>query len=62
MSEAEFDPDATLEAAAALIGLDLAKASREVVKAHLETAERLSRLVMAFELDCEAEPAPVFAA
>jgi len=62
MSKQEFDPDALIDASLPLLGLTLGADSRAVVKLHLTTAERLSRLVRDFPLDDEAEAAPVFTA
>ncbi len=61
MTELSFDADALIDASLPLIGLSLSEESRPVVKMHLQTAETLSRLVREFELDDEAEPAPVYA-
>jgi len=55
-----FEADSLIDASLPLLGLELAADSRAVVKMHLETAERLSRLVLAFPLGDETEPAPVF--
>ena len=60
MSEPVFDADALIAASAGLLRLDLSGADLAVVKMHLETAERLARLVLDFPLEDEAEPAPVF--
>ena len=60
MSQQNFDADALIDASLPLLGMTLAADSREVVKLHLETAEKLSRLVTEFPLDDEAEPAPVY--
>ena len=60
MTPPEFDADAFIDASLPLLGLTLGEDSRSVVKLHLETAEKLSRLVREFPLDDEAEPAPVF--
>ncbi len=56
----EFDGDALIDASLPLLRLELTPESRAVVKLHLETAEKLSRLVRDFELDDDAEPAPVY--
>jgi len=56
----EFDADALIDASLPLLGMKLSSESRAVVKLHLETAEKLSRLVRDFELQDEAEPAPVY--
>ena len=60
MSDDAFDARAYIKAAAPLLRLDLAAASLEVVKLHLETAERFATLVLEFPLEDESEPAPVF--
>jgi hypothetical protein len=60
MSEPHFDADALIDATLPLIGLALSEGARPMVKLHLETAERLARLVMEFPLDETSEPAPVF--
>jgi hypothetical protein len=62
MTKDEFNADAVIDASLPLLGLELPPDWRAVVKMHLETAERLSRLVRDFPLDDEAEPAPVYAA
>ncbi len=62
MTRQQFDAGALTDASLPLLGLELTPDSRAGVKLHLETAERLSRLVRDFALDDEAEPAPVFAA
>ncbi len=60
MSEAVFDADALIDATLPLLGLALPEGARPIVKLHLETAERLARLVVEFPLDDETEPASVF--
>ncbi len=60
MSEPEFDADALIDASLPLLALALPEGSRAIVKLHIETAEQLARLVVAFPLDDESEPAPVF--
>ena len=62
MTRQEFNAGALIDASLPLLGLELTPESRAGVKLHLETAERLSRLVREFALDDEAEPAPVFTA
>jgi Protein of unknown function (DUF4089) len=62
MSKTPFDADALIDASLPLLSLALTGDSRAVVKLHLETAERLSRLILEFPLDDESEPAPVFTA
>jgi hypothetical protein len=58
----EFNADSLIDASLPLLRLDLPDDSRAVVKLHLETAERLSRLVRDFPLGDEAEPAPIYTA
>ncbi len=55
-----FDADALIDASLPLIGLSLNEESRATVKLHLETAEKLSRLIRDFPLDDELTPAPKF--
>jgi len=62
MSKTPFNAEALIDASLPLIGLTLTDGSRAGVKLHLETAERLSRLVLELPLDDESEPAPVFTA
>ena len=62
MTRSEFDADALIDASLPLLGLELPADSRAAVKLHLETAERLSRLVRDLPLDDETEPAPVYRA
>ncbi|MGD0641348.1 MAG: DUF4089 domain-containing protein [Roseiarcus sp.] len=61
MKEPAFDADALIDATLPLLGLALSEGARPIVKLHLETAERLARLVVEFPLDDDEEPAPVFA-
>ena len=61
MSDDGFSAEALIDASLPLLEIKLSDASRAVVKLHLETAEKLSRLVREFELEDEAEPAPVYA-
>ena len=60
MKETLFDADALIDASLPLLGLSLPEGARPIVKLHLETAERLARLVADFPLDDESEPAPVY--
>jgi hypothetical protein len=55
-----FDPDALIDASQPLLDLYVSEAARPGVKLNLEIAARLSKLVMEFPLDDEAEPAPVY--
>jgi hypothetical protein len=60
MTTPQFDADALIDASLPLICVTLPEGARPVVKLHLETAERLARLVAEFPLDDESEPAPVY--
>lgn len=62
MTKDEFDADALIDASLPLLDMSLSSESRAVVRMHLETAEKLSRLVREFPLDDHAEPAPVYSA
>jgi hypothetical protein len=55
-----FDPVAFAAAAASLIGVELAPESRASVVLHLKIAAELAAKLETYELDDEAEPAPVF--
>lgn len=52
--------EAHLDAATALLGLTVASDWRPSVLAHLSATMAAARLVEAFPLDDEAEPAPIF--
>jgi hypothetical protein len=54
--------DAYLDAAAAVLGIAIEPEWRPGVRFHLATTLALADLVVAFPLDDEAEPAPVFEA
>jgi len=54
--------EAHIDAAPALVGLSIDPAYRDGVKTHLRATANAARLVLAFPLDDEAEPAPVFRA
>ena len=56
----EFDADTVIDAMAPLLGLTIAEDYRPGVKFHLENTARIAAVVLTFELDDEAEPAPVF--
>ena len=56
MSEAEK----LLDAASDVMRLDVQSEHRPGVLANLEVAIRMAKLVESFELDDEAEPAPVY--
>ena len=54
--------DAHIDAAPALVGLTIDPAYRDGVKLNMRATANAARLVLEFELDDEAEPAPVFLA
>ena len=57
------DPlDDLIAAAAAALALPIEPAWQPAVRAHLEVILRFARLVEAFDLPDESEPAPVFRA
>jgi hypothetical protein len=60
VTDAPFDADALIDASLPLLRMQLSEESRAVVRLHLETAEKLSKLVTGFELEDDAEPAPVY--
>ena len=60
MADQPFDPEAYVDAAAALIGLTIDPAHRPGVVVNLERIAQMAALVMEFPLPDEAEPAPVF--
>jgi hypothetical protein len=52
--------DAFIDAGAALNGLGIDPAYRQGVKVHLNAVTNAARLVLSFEAEDDAEPAPVF--
>jgi len=52
--------DAFVDAGAALSGLAIDPAYRPGVKVHLNAVTNAAKLVLAFEIEDDAEPAPVF--
>jgi hypothetical protein len=52
--------DAFIDAGAALNGLDIDPAYRQGVKIHLHAVTNAAKLVLAFQVEDEAEPGPVF--
>lgn len=52
--------DAFIDAGAALSGLTLDPAYRQGVKIHLNAVTNAAKIVLAFEPEDDAEPAPVF--
>jgi hypothetical protein len=60
MADQPVDPQAYVDAAAALIGLPIDPAHRPGVIVNLERIAQMAALVMEFALPEEAEPAPVF--
>ena len=62
---ASADPEALgtyVDAASALQGLTIEREWRSAVVANMATIQRAARLVDAFPLDDEAEPAPLYTA
>ncbi len=62
MPDRDFDPDAYIDAAAALIGLPIDPAHRPGHVLNLRRLAEMAALVTAFPLPDDSEPAPVFAA
>jgi hypothetical protein len=63
MTEAKpFDPEALIDAAAPLLGLNVIDAYRAGVAANLRLTAALAEFVMSFPLDDHDEPAEVFRA
>ena len=60
MTDRAVDAERLMDAAAAAIGLEIAAAHRPGVIANLDRIAAMARLVMAFPLPEEIEPAPVF--
>lgn len=58
----DLELDAFLEATATLLGLPVEPAWKAAVRANLIVTLRMAELVLAFPLDDEAEPAPIFTA
>jgi hypothetical protein len=56
----DFDPDAVIDAMAPLLDLIVDDDSRPQVRAHLEIAARMAKLLFDHRLDDYEEPAPVF--
>ena len=54
------DPDALIDAMAALVGLTIAPEYRSGVAAHLTAAIAAARLMAEWPQDDHAEPAPIF--
>jgi hypothetical protein len=52
--------DAFIDAAAAMSGLTVDPAYRDGVKIHLNAVTNAAKFVLAFELEDDAEPGPVF--
>ena len=60
MTEKDFDPDALMDQMASFLGLTIEPEYRAGVAQHLQSARKIAAPLLAFELDDEAEPAPVF--
>ncbi|MDH7799769.1 MULTISPECIES: DUF4089 domain-containing protein [unclassified Beijerinckia] len=57
-----IDWDAFIAASAKVMDITVSEASRPIVRANLEVAARMAKLVADFPLDEREEPAPVFGA
>lgn len=60
MNDGEFDAKALIGAMAPMIGIAVAATDIDEVASHLEAARRIAADVLAFELEDDAEPAPVY--
>jgi Protein of unknown function (DUF4089) len=60
MNSNEFDPEKLADAMTAFLGLPLEEAYRAGVMQHLQIAREIAVPLLAFSLDDDAEPAPVF--
>lgn len=60
MMPADFDPEAYVDIAGRLVGLEIAAAHRPGVVLHLGLIARMAGLVSAFPLTPREEPAPTF--
>jgi Protein of unknown function (DUF4089) len=60
MKSDEFDAEKLAEAMADFLGLPLEEAYRAGVTMHLNAAHDIAAPLLAFPLDDDAEPAPVF--
>ena len=56
------DWDDYIDQAARLLDLELTAEMRTAIRANLEVAERMAKLVADYPLDDHAEPAPVYSA
>ena len=62
MTQSVTELDIFIGAATSLLGIEIDPSWLEPIRFHLEMSLRMARLVEAFVLPDEAEPAPVFAA
>ena len=60
MSGAPFDPEQLIDAMSPFVGLEITAEYRPGVAAHLSAAHRIAQDVLAFELEDNAEQAPVY--
>ncbi|MBN9083976.1 MAG: hypothetical protein BGP04_17200 [Rhizobiales bacterium 62-17] len=58
----QIDWDAFISASAKVLDIAISEDSRPIVRANLELAARMAKLVADFPLDEREEPAPVFRA
>jgi Protein of unknown function (DUF4089) len=60
MTQNDFDPDVLMDQMAKYLGLAIEPEYRAGVAQHLRSARKIAEPLLAFELDDEAEPSPVF--
>lgn len=61
MKDVNAEAERLMEAAAAYLDLPVEEAYRAGIKMHLVAARNIAELVLTFELEDDAEPAPVYA-
>ncbi|MNL54398.1 hypothetical protein D3C87_1777290 [compost metagenome] len=61
MTDVSAEAEKLMEAAAAYLDLPIEDAYRAGIKMHLVAARGIAEHVLAFELEDDAEPAPVYA-
>ncbi len=60
MTDVNAEAERLMEAAAAYLDLPVEEAYRAGIKMHLVAARTIAEHVLAFQLDDDAEPAPVY--
>jgi Protein of unknown function (DUF4089) len=60
MKQDDFDPEVLMDQMAKFVGLTIEPQYRAGVVQHLRAARKIAEPLLAFELDDESEPAPVF--